>query len=255
MKIIARFVRLLLCAVTATLLMTTAVGQTANETDAPLPASRQMLLVVTDNWDAIPGTMQRFERQGKTSAWKPAGPPFPIVVGKSGLAWDGTLQMPAGNAAPLKREADGKSPAGVFRIGTAFGQSAEKLSGLRLPYLFLADNIECVDDAASSHYNQLLTRQSVTDANWQSSEKMWSEPLYKWGAVVAYNTPETRTGAGSCIFLHTWRARDRGTAGCTAMAEDNLVSTLRWLDPNKNPVIVQLPRTAYERVKKEWALP
>lgn len=256
MSVTARFARVLSGIGISALFMTAVVfGQATTKTDSPLLGSRQMLLVITGDWSTVPGTMQMFERQDAKSAWKPVGSPFPIVVGKSGLAWDGTLDMPGDKAAPLKREGDGKSPAGIFRIGTAFGQSADKLSGLRIPYLYLADNVECVDDATSSHYNKLLTRQSVSHANWQSSEKMWTEPLYKWGAVIKYNTLKTRLGAGSCIFLHTWRAPDRGTAGCTAMSEDKLVETLRWLDPKKNPVIVQLPRAEYERMEKEWGLP
>jgi hypothetical protein len=32
-------------------------------------------------------------------------------------------------------------------------------------------------------------------------------------------------------------------------------SLLRWLDPRKRPVLVQLPRTVYESLRKSWALP
>jgi len=96
---------------------------------------------------------------------------------------------------------------------------------------------------------------------------MWAEPLYKWGVVVEHNgTPArvprwgprpqpTQPGAGSCIFLHIWRGPDAGTAGCTAMAEPALLDTIRWLDADKSPVLVQLPVAEYRRLKAVWTLP
>ena len=34
---------------------------------------------------------------------------------------------------PVKREGDGKAPAGIFDLGTAFGYAAQPLPGLKLP--------------------------------------------------------------------------------------------------------------------------
>ncbi len=232
-----------------------AVGAQAPQTatGSPLQNSRQVLLVITNDWDAVPGTMQRFERAKSGGAWKPVGASFALVVGKNGLGWGrGVRAETAGG--PIKKEGDGKSPAGVYELGRAFGQSPKKLAGLRVPYLFLNNNVECVDDAQSKYYNQLVTKHQAGEPDWNSSEKMWEEPLYRWGLVVRHNTP-AEAGGGSCIFLHIWRAPDRGTAGCTAMDESNLVATLKWLDPKKNPVLVQLPRSEYERLKAEWRLP
>ncbi len=215
--------------------------------------SRQMLLVVTDGWDSLHGTAQRFERAGAKRAWAAVGPAFDVVVGEHGLGWGrGVRTDPV--SGPIKKEGDGKGPAGVYRLGTAFGLSQEKLPGLRLPYLFLSNNVECVDDAQSKHYNQLVTKPQVGQPDWNSSEKMWEIPVYKWGVVVLHNTP-AQAGGGSCIFLHIWKAPDRGTAGCTAMTESNLVELMRWLDPKKNALLVQLPKSEYERLKTKWQLP
>ncbi len=43
------------------------------------------------------------------------------------------------------------------------------------------------------------------------------------------------------IFLHLWQAPNRGTAGCTAMGESDMRALMRWLDPTRNPVLIQLP--------------
>ena len=223
--------------------------------DDPLKGSRQALLVLTDGWDAVDGTMHRFERSSADGPWQPVGPAVPVVVGRSGLAWGrgvASVQRPG----PVKREGDGKSPAGVFRLSTAFGQAQDKPSGWQFPYRYLANEVECVDDVQSASYNRLTTRRSAARADWSSSEKMWQEPLYKWGVVVDHNTsPQVQPAGGSCIFLHIWRGPGRGTAGCTAMEESALTATIAWLAPNLAPLLVQLPRTEYERLKSAWRLP
>ncbi len=177
-----------------------------------------------------------------------------VVVGRNGLAWGRNVPAaPAG--VPAKREGDGKAPAGVFRLGTAFGQSADKPANLRIPYRYLADDVECVDDVRSSHYNELVTERQVGRTDWTSSEKMWAEPLYKRGVVVDYNAGQPQRSAGSCIFLHVWKGPDSTTAGCTAMAESSLTGVMTWLDAARKPVLIQLPRDEYKRLKARWKLP
>jgi D-alanyl-D-alanine dipeptidase len=129
-----------------------------------------------------------------------------------------------------------------------------------MPYRYLDDNVECVDDARSASYNRVTTKLAEeiaqARAEWSSSEKMSQEPLYKWGVVVDQNmTPLVQPAGGSCIFLHIWRAPDRGTAGCTAMDETALTTTIGWLTPKASPLMVQLPRAEYQRLKSAWKLP
>jgi zinc D-Ala-D-Ala dipeptidase len=220
-----------------------------------LSEARQMILVVTASWDAVDGTLQRFERATIGAQWTAVGSPIPAVVGRSGLAWGRGVAATPADGGPIKREGDGKGPAGAYRLGRAFGQSKTPLPGLRVPYLDLADDVECVDDVKSAQYNRIVTKQQVKAVDWNSSEKMWSERLYKWGLIVEHNTPSIAAGAGSCIFLHTWNGPGRGTAGCTAMAESDLVAALTWLDPSKAPLVVQLPRAAYDALRRTWQLP
>src|ERR1051326_1473850 len=61
-------------------------------------------------------------------------------------------------ADPVKKEGDGKSPGGVFALGTAFGYASQPLPGLKVPYLNLTPSIECVDDPGSRRYNRLVDR-------------------------------------------------------------------------------------------------
>jgi D-alanyl-D-alanine dipeptidase len=78
--------------------------------------------------------------------------------------------------------------------------------------------------------------------------------LYKWGLVVDHNA-RAIPGGGSCIFLHIWKDSSTATAGCTAMREQDLVTLLRWLDPKRRPVLIQMPRTEYDRLRPRYNLP
>lgn len=216
--------------------------------------SLQMLVVVTAGWDAVDGTLRAFERKDSGSAWIEAGPSVPVVVGRAGLAWGRGLH-PAQQDGPAKREGDGKSPAGVFTLGEAFGLAGEPPAEWRLPYLSLTGEVECVDDVASPHYNRLVTKASAGTPDWKSSEKMWMEPLYKWGVVVEHNRHPVQASGGSCIFLHIWRGPGKGTAGCTAMEEAALTSIIAWLDQAKKPLLVQLQQEEYARLRATWGLP
>jgi D-alanyl-D-alanine dipeptidase len=237
----------------AVLLVSLAAGVRA---DVPplLSTARQLILVVTPGWDDVQGQLRRFERAAAGQPWRPVGEVGTVVVGRHGTAWD-PLASPA-VPGPQKAEGDGRSPAGVFSLGTAFGYApAAEASWLKLPYLPVVEGLECVDDPASSVYNQLVDRRRVQAPDWNSSEKMREVgEAYRWGVVVNYNIPAVAT-RGSCIFLHIGGEGGRGTAGCTAMPAADLHAVMAWLDPKAAPVLVQLPSAAYERLKGEWALP
>lgn len=49
-------------------------------------ASRQLVLVLTPDAEAITGSLGRFERASAEADWEPVGPSWPIVVGRTGLA-------------------------------------------------------------------------------------------------------------------------------------------------------------------------
>ena len=78
--------------------------------------------------------------------------------------------------------------------------------------------------------------------------------LYKWGVFVAHNAA-AQPRAGSCIFMHIWKNSSTATAGCTAMAERDLVELLRWLDPAAHPLLVQMPRGDYPAFQSQFGLP
>lgn len=227
----------------------------AGKTTAPLARSRQVVVVTTRGWDDVPGTLRRFERKGVGGAWAQVGHEVPVAVGRKGLGWGAGLVDTSAAAGPQKKEGDGKAPAGVFRLGPAFGFAPERAAWLRFSYVPLTPSVECVDDTASRKYNLIVDRSAAGVVDWNSSERMRSVEGYRWGLVVRHNVAPTVAGRGSCIFLHVWAGPGQGTAGCTALEEEKLTELLRWLDPKRVPLLVQLPEGEYARLHAAWRLP
>jgi D-alanyl-D-alanine dipeptidase len=123
-----------------------------------------------------------------------------------------------------------------------------------MPYIPLTPSIECVDDPTSHFYNRIVDRASVS-TDWNSSEKMASAgAAYRWGAVIDHNANAV-PNVGSCVFMHIWAGPGQGTAGCTAMPQDQFEPILAWLNPAAKPILVQLPVAQYDKLKKPWHLP
>jgi L,D-peptidoglycan transpeptidase YkuD (ErfK/YbiS/YcfS/YnhG family) len=224
----------------------------------PTPAtSRQLLVVTSASWDSVPATLARFERDGPHAQWRPVGAPVPVVLGRTGLAWGVGLHDPSRERGPVKYEGDGRSPAGMFRLGSAFGFGpADTIGPLRVPYRQLTSATDCVDDQASSHYNTLAERDAGPHVEWKSGEHMLAiDPDYRYGIFVDHNTAPRTPGRGSCIFIHIWEGPTKPTAGCTALDAQQLADLLRWLDTTADPILVQLPRPEYDRLRPAWSLP
>jgi L,D-peptidoglycan transpeptidase YkuD (ErfK/YbiS/YcfS/YnhG family) len=223
---------------------------------SPLAQTRQLVLVLVKDWESVDGAMQCYERADVDAPWQAIGTSAPVVVGRNGLAWGRGLHDPQ-SSGPGKTEGDGKAPAGAFRLSCAFGYAPTDQAGaVKLPYLQLTSALECVDDAQSAHYNQIIDRSLLTAPDWRSSEQMLRpDERYRWGVVVDHNADPALPQAGSCIFLHIWERASVGTAGCTAMEPARLEGLLRWLDPATRPVLVQLPEREFQRLRSRWELP
>jgi L,D-peptidoglycan transpeptidase YkuD (ErfK/YbiS/YcfS/YnhG family) len=222
----------------------------------PLRDCRQCLLVAAPNWSSTTGTLHAFERTTTTGDWKMRRNAIPVVLGKNGLGWGLGVVDAKNHAGPRKIEGDNKVPAGVFRLGPAFGYApARGANWIKLQYVPLTKTTEGVDDPGSHYYNQLVDRSKVPLVDWRTSEQMRrADDLYKWGIFVAHN-PAAVPGAGSCIFLHIWKNSSTATTGCTAMAEQDLMQLLRWLDPSTQPVLVEIPRADYQTFQRKLHFP
>lgn len=222
----------------------------------PTAGARQMLLVVAADWTDHAARMARYERAASGGVWRPVGGAFDVNVGRKGLGWGRGLHGAALGPGPVKREGDAKAPAGVFTVGPAFAEDPAGLDIHGLPVVDTSHGLVCVDDQNSARYNSLVDGPGTADVDWNSAEKMVRrDGQYRMGAFVDHNVAPRVPGGGSCIFLHIEEGPGKGTSGCTSMAEENLRAVLRWLDAKKRPVLVQLPRAEYERLRRAWNLP
>ena len=221
-----------------------------------LAGARQLVVVTTPGWDSTSGSLRRYSRTSVTDAWRADGPAVPVVVGRAGLARSETMPADVAEGVAPKREGDGRSPAGAFPLDTVFGFAPrDSVPWVRLPYVALGPGSECVDDGASVHYNTVVDRATVGRVDWASAERMREVGQYALGVIVGYNATPPRAGRGSCIFLHIWAGPGSTTAGCTAFDAGALESLVRWLDPERRPVLVQMPAKVYDQVRGRWGTP
>jgi L,D-peptidoglycan transpeptidase YkuD (ErfK/YbiS/YcfS/YnhG family) len=180
----------------------------------------EQLLIVTGDYASPKATLYVLSKSdGK---WQMSYPQLEVNIGKNGFAHEGK-----------KREGDGMTPSGAFYLGTAFGY--EPSIATKMPYCQSTAEDFWVDDSDSPQYNQWV--HGKPDAkSWEVMRR--EDNLYKYGAVIEYNTSPVVKGAGSAIFIHVQRGEDMPTAGCVSMPEACVAELLGWLDPAKIPLIV-----------------
>ena len=126
----------------------------------------------------------------------------------------GALVLPCalgrGGLTRFKREGDGATPAGRWRLLHFY---LRRPAPLRLPWrLTRRDDIWC-DDAGSFLYNRPLRAPSRL-----SHEEMWcADRLYDVVGVIDYNIRPRLRGRGSAIFFHIAADDLAPTAGCVAL--------------------------------------
>jgi D-alanyl-D-alanine dipeptidase len=206
-------------------------------TKITIPTSTtQLIKVTTKNWNTKDGKLQRYAKD-KKGEWIKVGKAINIVLGRNGLGWGLGLHDIPKDAKYIKKEGDGKAPAGLFRLGNAFGYQEFKIN---FPYAKYSRTDHCVDDSKSEFYNTIIDSKKVKK-DYKSFEHMkLKNNLYQYGITVKHN-PNNIAQAGSCIFIHIKSNTGKGTAGCTAMKEREITTILKWLDVEKNPLLLQLP--------------
>ena len=221
-----------------------------------LARAGQLLLVTTPDWNSHQGRLQRYER--REGVFEPVGAPLPAWIGRAGLAWrsDAGAPPPPGPG-PVKREGDGRSPAGILTLGDLWGYATKPPEGVRLPYRAITDCDRCVDDSDHADYGRLVRLPAPNaPVSWRSAEHLLMDTEhYRYLVVIHYNDLQPRKGAGSCIFLHVAPPPGGSTAGCTALAAEDLLLVLRWLDPAQQPVLVQVPGPDLDLARAAWSLP
>src|SRR5262245_1485547 len=111
----------------------------------------QLMLGIAPTWNSTRGDLRLFERP-RGGDWKSVAGPFPVLFGKSCLAW-GTGISGQNESGLRKKEQDGRAPAGIFAIGQVFGYEAQLPPGADYPYHQVTEADLWSDDPRSPNYN------------------------------------------------------------------------------------------------------
>ena len=163
-----------------------------------------------------------YAMEKQNGVWTEVFDPMPAVIGRNGFA-----------RLPEKREGDGRTPSGLYRLGTAFGY-AESVE-TRMPYRQALTDDLWVDDPEAPDYNRWAKLHETRSASYEKMKR--DDDQYKYGLVIEYNTHPAVPGLGSAIFLHVREKRGAPTSGCVAVSEEDLLKILGWLHPAAAPVI------------------
>lgn len=140
-----------------------------------------------------------------------------------------------GGIVALKREGDGATPRGRFRLESAHFRAdriGRPQTALRLSATRPADG--WCDAANDRNYNR-----PVRHPYPASAERLWrKDGLYDVFVVMDYNRRPRRRGAGSAIFLHVAGEGLAPTEGCVALARRDLVKLLPLLNRKTCLVVI-----------------
>jgi L,D-peptidoglycan transpeptidase YkuD (ErfK/YbiS/YcfS/YnhG family) len=199
----------------------------------------QLVVVVSEDMNSTTAQLQRYE---KKALWEKVGESVSVTLGRSGLGY-------ATTSLPQKNEGDGRSPLGLFDIGSTFGYSSK--SSVSMLYYHADEKLICVDDPSDRFYNKMALLDTRNPP--KSFEVMRrTDEVYRYGAVIEYNR-EGVAGRGSCIFFHLNSVEKKPTSGCTAMDEKPLLEMLEWLNATKHPKLLQIPKSECFNYQREFA--
>lgn len=134
---------------------------------------------------------------------------FPVSIGRGGMTTE-------------KREGDGATPVGVWRL-MGGGYRADRGLAPRVPFSIRAIGPQDLwsDDPTQPDYNH-----DVRAPYPHSHERLRrADRLYDVFLITDWNWPDAAPGKGSAIFVHNWRRPRYPTAGCLAFRPDHL----RWI--------------------------
>jgi L,D-peptidoglycan transpeptidase YkuD (ErfK/YbiS/YcfS/YnhG family) len=119
-----------------------------------------------------------------------------------------------GGISALKREGDGATPIGAFRILSGFYRADHvSLRSAALPMTPLTNRSGWCDDVSDRNYNRFV------ELPYPASHEtmLRKDALYDLVLVLDYNMVPRKKTCGSAIFFHVARAGYEPTEGCVAL--------------------------------------
>lgn len=139
---------------------------------------------------------------------------YPCVLGRSGARAD-------------KQEGDGATPVGSFPLRYVVYRADRGIAPTTvLPVGTIAAKDGWCDAPNDPNYNRPVTLPYPA-----SAENMWRDDgLYDVVVVLGHNDAPVVPGAGSAIFMHVAPSDGGPTAGCIALAQNDLRELLSHID-------------------------
>jgi L,D-peptidoglycan transpeptidase YkuD (ErfK/YbiS/YcfS/YnhG family) len=186
----------------------------------PQPAGAQLMTVEAATTRTSYATLRTWRRDGR--CWRAVGGPYPARVGRNGLRND-------------RREGDGTTPIGTFRIGPVMYGNAPN-PGVKFRYHRLRCGDWWVEDPRSPAYNTFQHVACGVQPPFRTTTPDMSKSprAYPFLAVVEFNMHPVVPGRGSGILLHAQTGR--ATNGCVSLRRADLA-----------------PRTAVARTRRGTA--
>ncbi len=203
------------------------------------PAVRQFVVVHSSGFLATSGSVEVAVRD-RDGAWRCQRAAQAARLGRSGTR-------------PLidRRSGDGTTPAGVFPLGSVTAWDGQTFSmfgnqpdpGVLAPYRSVRPEDCWGATANTSRYQHLVNRPDCPGPDDESLPRIGD--VYAHAAVIGANLdPISGDQPGeipyaAAIFLHRHNYGSgnatKATSGCVSLAYDDLVATLRLIDPRLDP--------------------
>lgn len=151
---------------------------------------------------------------------------IPVALGRSGIGFD-------------KREGDGRTPAGVWRIlRVLYRGDLRPRPATRLPAAPIGVDDGWCDDPDDRRYNCPVTVPPDSLPFAPSHERLRRDDrLYDLLLVLDHNTRPRVRRRGSAIFIHQARPGYLATEGCVALAPADMRRLLTRLRPGARIII------------------
>jgi L,D-peptidoglycan transpeptidase YkuD (ErfK/YbiS/YcfS/YnhG family) len=203
------------------------------------PEVRQFVVAQTASWTATSATVEVAVRSAE-GGWRCQRAPQTARVGRAGTR-------------PLLERVSGDdtTPAGVFPLGVVTAWDGQRFSifgnrpdpGVRAPYRSVRSEDCWGATKHTARYQHLVNLPNCPGPADEWLPKFGD--VYSHAAVIGANLDPIsgdepgETPHAAAIFLHrhsyTSGGASKATSGCVSLAEDDLIATLRLLDPRLTP--------------------
>lgn len=225
---------------------------------APAPAAEAAVSLPADI-SALPATVKQLvtveggysSTYATVTAWARVNGSWVVRMRTAGrVGYNGLSAMGPG----IRRQNDGTTPTGLYRIGYGFGPVANPGTSMWWRR-FDRNDYWPYDSRDPKTYNVFQTQRPAT--SWWRARSPYSEHLwdfrsqYTYAFVINFNLPKAKplqradgqwvtaspanTARGGGIFLHV--NGDGATAGCVSVPKAQMLWLARWFHPEYQPTI------------------